>query len=259
MSDEINVIMLGDMIGNPGVEQVLLKLGQLKKKEKVNLVIANGENSDNGFGITEQIINNLTTYGVDVITSGNHIWSNRDSDYLLKNYDSLLRPANYPEASGKGYCIKNINGLNIAVVNLIGRYFMTPVDCPFQTLNKLLRNEIKSCDIVIVDFHAEYNAEKQALAMDFDGRISLIAGTDTHTQTADEKILPKGTGFITDLGMCGGIDSVIGMEKEGILEKIVSQTTVPFQPSRENCKLQGIIVRINTKTKKTTYIKRFDI
>ncbi len=258
-NNNIKIAMLGDLIGQPGIEEVFLKLNNLKNKEKIDFVIANGENSDNGFGITEQIIINLMNSGVNVITSGNHIWSNSDAERLLNSYDILLRPANYAEAPGKGYCIRNIGDFNIAVVNLMGRYNMIPIDCPFQVLNKLLKNELKNCQIVIVDFHAEYNPEKKALAMDFDGRISLLAGTHTHVQTADETILPKGTGYITDIGMCGGVDSIIGMEKNSVLDKIVNQSMVPFVPSKENCKMQGIIATIETNSFKTVEIKIFSI
>lgn len=251
--------MLGDLIGNPGIEQVYIKLPQLKKKENIDVTIANGENSDNGFGITEDIIDKLKKFGVDIITSGNHIWSNRDVDRLLNKYDYLLRPANYPDSAGKGYCIYNYNDISIGVVNLLGRYLMLPVDCPFQILNKLLKKELNKCKIVIVDFHAELPQEKMSVAFDFDGRISLLAGTHTHVQTADEKILEKGTGYISDLGMCGGIDSVIGMEKDGILKKLKNQINVPFIPSNLNCKLQGIIAQIDIKTFKTVAIKRINI
>lgn len=251
--------MLGDLIGQPGIEQVFLKLNSLKNREKIDFVIANGENADNGFGITEDIIKSLMNCGINVITSGNHIWSNSDTEKLLNNYDILLRPANYPEVEGKGYCIRKVDNINIGVVNLMGRYNMIPIDCPFQTLNKLLKSELKNCEVIIVDFHAEYNPEKITLAMEFDGRISLLAGTHTHTQTADETILPKGTGYITDIGMCGGIDSVIGMEKESVLEKIINQSMTPFVPSKDNCKMQGIIATIDKNKFKTIEIKRFSI
>lgn len=255
----LNILMLGDLIGTPGISEVTLKLSQLKNREKINLVIANGENSDNGFGITELNIKSIKTSGVDVITSGNHIWSNDNAGKLLDEYDYLLRPANYPKAPGKGWWTGKINEINIGVVNLIGRHHMTPVDCPFQTLNKLLKNELKNCSIVIVDFHAESVAEKKTLAFDFDGKVSLIAGTHSHVQTADEIILPNGTGYITDLGMCGGINSVIGMEKEDVVKKMIDQTVIPYNPSNENPKLQGIIANIDLKTKKTNNIKRFNI
>jgi 2',3'-cyclic-nucleotide 2'-phosphodiesterase len=258
-NSEISVLMLGDLIGTPGIQEMFLKLPQLKKKEKIDLVIANGENSNDGFGITEANIKSYRQCGVDVITSGNHIWSTKDADDLLSDYDFLLRPANYPEAPGKGFWIGTINETKVAVVNLLGRYFMTPIDCPFQTLNKLLKNELKSCHIIIVDFHAEFPNEKQALAYEFDGKITLFAGTHTHVQTADEKILPKGTGYITDLGMCGGIDSIIGMERNAVLAKLSSQTTVPFVPSKENGKIQGIIAKINIESKATKSITRFSI
>jgi len=258
-ANKITILMLGDLIGAPGMKQAFIKLSELKKKEHIDLVIANGENVDDGFGITESNIIKLKEYGVDVITSGNHIWSNKDSEILLNNYDILLRPANYPSAPGKGWWLGQINSINIGVINLQGRYNMIPIDCPFQTLNKLLKTELKSAQIIIVDFHAESNAEKQALAYDFDGKISLFAGTHTHVQTADERILKKGTGYITDLGICGGTDSIIGMNKDKVLRKILNQIVIPYEPSDENSKLQGIIAEISLETKKTIKIKRINI
>ena len=255
----LNVLMLGDLVGTPGMEEIYLKLSKKKNKERINLVIANGENSDDGFGITESIIKKFKECGVDVITSGNHIWSNNDADKLLDTYNYLLRPANYPYAVGKGWWTGEVNNITVGVVNLLGRYNMIPIDCPFQVLNKLLKNELKKCSIVVVDFHAESSAEKRCLAFAFDGIISLLAGTHTHVQTADEMILPKGTGYITDLGICGGIDSVIGMERENILKRIINQTIVPYIPAKENTKLQGIVAKIDINLRKTVEIKRFSI
>ncbi len=255
----IKVLMLGDIIGNPGIGQVVLKLSVLKKKEKIDLVIANGENADNGFGITELNIKSLKESGVNVITSGNHIWSNESAEHLLIEYDFLLRPANYPSAPGKGWWIGEVNGINIGVINLLGRYNMIPIDCPFQILNKLLKTELKKSSIVIIDFHAESVFEKKALAYDFDGKISLIVGTHTHVQTADEIILPKGTGYITDLGIVGGLDSVIGMKKEDAVKKIINQEIIQFTPSEDNLTLQGIIAEIDINNKKTISISRINI
>lgn len=251
--------MLGDVIGTPGIEQLYIKLPQLLKKEGIDLAIANGENSDNGFGITEEIIDKLRSFGVNVITSGNHIWSNQDAEILLNNHDYLLRPHNYYESPGKGYWIGEISGEKIAVVNLIGRYFILPVDCPFQTLDKLLKKELKGIKNIIVDFHAEILQEKKALAFHFAGKVSFVAGTHTHVQTADDTILPGGTGYITDLGMCGGIDSIIGMEKNGILHKIKRNVNVPYKPSNSNEKIQGIVITLDMETGHTIEIKRFSI
>ena len=259
LNKELKVLMIGDIIGSPGIKEIYLKLSQFKKKENIDLVIVNGENSNEGFGITETNIIDFKKSGVDVITSGNHIWISENIDRLLENYDCLLRPANYPKASGKGWWKGEIKDSIIGVVNLIGRYYMTPVDCPFNILDKLLKNELKDCDIVIVDFHAESVIEKKALAFDFDGKISLIAGTHTHVQTADEMILENGTGYITDLGLCGGTDSVIGMIKEDVIKKLINQNIIPFKPSDENSKMQGIIAYIDILTRKTTFIKRFSI
>jgi metallophosphoesterase (TIGR00282 family) len=251
--------MVGDIIGSPGIKEIYLKLPQFKKKENIDLVIINGENSNEGFGITELNITDFKKSGVDIITSGNHIWISDNIDRLLENYDYLLRPANYPKASGKGWWKDKIKDTVVGVVNLIGRYHMIPVDCPFTILDKLLKNELKDCDIIIVDFHAESVVEKKALAYDFDGRISLLVGTHTHVQTADEMILEKGTGYITDLGLCGGSDSVIGMIKEDVIKKLINQNIVPFKPSEENPQMQGIIANIDIQSKKTALIKRFSI
>ncbi len=257
--ETINIIMLGDIIGTPGINELILKLGELKKKERASLVIANGENACDGFGITVQNIKSMKEAGVDVITSGNHIWSKEDANDLLNSYDYLLRPANYPKAHGKGYWTGDVNGINVGVVNLLGRYQLAVIDCPFQTLNKLLKNELKNSSIIILDFHAENPAEKKALAFDFDGKISLAACTHTHVETADEKILAYGTGYITDLGLCGGIDSIIGMKKEEVIDKMINQYVIPYTPSTENTKMQGIVASIDVKSRKTVKIKRLCI
>lgn len=256
---QFTILMLGDIIGSPGLKHLFLNLQQIKKKENINLVIANGENTNNGFGINEENITNYKDYGVDVITSGNHIWASDNIDRLLENYSFLLRPLNYPKANGNGFWKQNIEGENIAVVNLIGRYNLVTVDCPFYALDKLLKNELKDTKIILVDFHAESYFEKRALAFDFDGKITLFAGTHTHVQTADEEILPKGTGYITDLGLCGSLDSVIGMEKEDVIKKIINQVVVPYTPATENLVMQGILAKIDLSTKKVVSISRVSI
>jgi metallophosphoesterase (TIGR00282 family) len=258
-NNQLNILMLGDVIGSPGIKEIFLKLSQLKKKWNIDIAIVNGENSNDGFGITEENISELKKSGIDVITSGNHIWAGDNADRLLENYDCLLRPANYPKASGKGWWKGTIKGANIGIVNLLGRYYMVPIDCPFTVLDKLLKNELKDCSIIIIDFHAESIFEKKALAFDFDGRISLMAGTHTHVQTADEMILQNGTGYITDLGLCGGIDSVIGMIKDDVIKKLINQNIIPFKPSYENPQIQGIVANIDIESKKTTFIQRFSI
>ncbi|MCG8570876.1 MAG: TIGR00282 family metallophosphoesterase [Spirochaetes bacterium] len=257
-SNIMNILLLGDIIGSPGIEQLFVKLPQIKKQNNIDLTIVNGENADQGFGITDEIIHQLKSYGVDVITSGNHIWSNRDADQLLDKYDYLLRPANYPDSAGKGYCEILVGEVQIGIVNLLGRYFMIPLDCPFQTLEKLIKSKLKKCQLVIVDFHAESPQEKKALAFAFDGQVQLIVGTHTHVQSADEVILPGGTGYISDLGMCGGIDSIIGMQKDGILTKMKNQINVPFSPARDNGKVQGVVVQLDVEKKQTLSIARIN-
>lgn len=255
----ITVLLIGDIIGQPGIEQIFFKLKAFKNKRNVDLTIANGENADKGFGISEQNILDLKKYGIDVITSGNHIWSHENASRLLEEYDFVLRPHNYPNSKGNGWFITTVKNIKVAVVNLQGRYFMTPINCPFQTLKKLLQTNLQEAQIIIVDFHAESSPEKKSLAFDFDGKISLLVGTHTHTQTADEMILPNGTGYITDLGMCGGLDSVIGMEKDAVLQRFLTQTVIPFSPSTKNLHFQALLAQIDSQTKKCIKLERINI
>lgn len=202
----------------------------MKKKYAVDLTIVNGENSAGGNGITQNSLDELYQAGADVITSGNHIWDKKDVLQFIDREPFLIRPANYPEgAPGKGYCIYPLKAKNIGVINLSGRAFMPPLDCPFQKIDEILRELKGKCDTIILDMHAETTSEKMAMGWYLDGKVTCVVGTHTHIQTADERILPQGTAYITDLGMVGPWNSVLGVEAERILYKFQTGMPVRFE------------------------------
>ncbi|HHY91757.1 MAG TPA: YmdB family metallophosphoesterase, partial [Firmicutes bacterium] len=200
----MRVLAIGDIVGKPGRQAVTLLLPALKRELGVDLVIANGENAAGGFGLTPAVAEELWGAGVDVLTSGNHIWNKREISPLLESEQRLLRPANYPPGvPGQGWCVWRRGSAAAAIVNLAGRVFMEALDCPFRLVSELLPRLRQETPVVIIDFHAEATSEKVALVWYVDGRASLVFGTHTHVQTADERVLPGGTGYITDLGMTG--------------------------------------------------------
>lgn len=253
------ILFLGDIVGKPGRRAVSEHLVSLKEELQPNLVIANGENSAGGVGIETKLAEEIFHYGVDVITTGNHIWNRREIfPYLETNAHRIIRPGNYPEgAAGKGFCLLEKDGLKIAIVNAQGRVFMAElVDCPFRYLDKLLQNELQGCDLIFVDFHAEATSEKMAFGNYLDGRVSVVVGTHTHVQTADERILPKGTAYISDVGMCGPRDSVIGGETEKIVKRFITGIPHKFDVADAKGMINGVIVSFDKQTKKTAKIER---
>lgn len=254
---EIKILAIGDIIGRVGRNIVGDKLQGLVDRYRIDLVVANGENSAGGMGMTPDRTREIFSYGVNVITSGNHVWNKSEILEILDSEPSFIRPANYPPGvAGKGYCIVNVRGVSICVINLIGRVLMTTLDCPFRKFDEIY-NEVKDkCKIIIIDFHAEATSEKQALGWYVDGRASALFGTHTHVQTADERILTKGTGYITDIGMTGPFDSVIGMKKEKSIDFFLYQTKMRFEPATENPGINGVIITINPATGKTENIVR---
>ncbi len=241
----MKVLIIGDVMGKPGRDAMKEFLD--KKKNDYDFVIVNGENAAAGFGITPKIADEFFELGVDVITSGNHIWDKKELYSYLNENKNILRPLNYPKGvPGFGYTIKeNGKGDKIAVINIQGRVFMPEVDSPFQRIEEAIEEIKKETKNIIVDFHAEATSEKLAMGYYLDGRISAMFGTHTHVQTADERILEKGTGFINDVGMTGSHDSIIGMTIETVLPKFLTSLPSRFEVATGNVKVNGIELQID--------------
>jgi hypothetical protein len=233
----------------------------LIEKEEIDLVVANAENAAGGMGVDLKSAKELLSAGVQVMTSGNHIWKKKEIYSFLDDQESLIRPANFPAgAPGKGWCIWQHNGLRALVINLQGRVFMpNHVDDPFRCVDEILRQHGAQSPVVIVDMHAEATSEKYAMGWYLDGRASIVYGTHTHVQTADERIFPEGTAYITDLGMCGPLDSVIGMEKDPVIRGFITQLPRQFEVAQDNVVLQGVITDVDEATGKARAIRRLRI
>lgn len=245
MNDKINILAIGDIVGRPGREFLDRTLLTLKKKHLIDFVIANGENAAGGNAITPDIVTHLLSTGVDLVTTGNHVWNNREILKIIDTEYRLLRPANFPEGvRGKGYYTGTVNGTGICVINLMGRVHLNPIDCPFKKFDEIYSQNREKADIFVVDFHAEATSEKKAFGWYVDGRASCVFGTHTHVQTADETVLPGGTGYITDIGMTGSFDSVIGMDKTKSIERFLTQTKVNYEVALGNPGLNGIIFSV---------------
>jgi metallophosphoesterase (TIGR00282 family) len=243
------ILFIGDIVGAPGRRAVEELLPRAVDHYRIDLVVANGENASGGIGITPQVADQLLSQGVDLLTSGNHIWKHKEILPYLEDTDRLLRPANYPpETPGRGLAIvETAAGEPAAVINLEGRVFMNALECPFRTVDRLLETLTPEVKVILVDMHAEATSEKQAMGWHLDGRVSAVVGTHTHVQTADERILPGGTGYITDAGMTGPVDSVIGMKREIILERFLTQRPQPFKVATQNLELQGVVLKIDAQ------------
>lgn len=260
-NDNLVILFIADIVGKPGQDITELYLSGLVKKHDVDLVIANGENAHQGKSITETIASQYHSLGIDVITGGNHIWDNYKVFNVLKSDEFLIRPANYPKGlPGKGYVIFTVkSGAKIGVLNLQGRTFMQAIDCPFQSASYLVDRMREQTSNIIVDFHAEATAEKLALGWYLDGKVSAVVGTHTHVQTADERILTEGTAFISDAGMTGPHDSVIGMKKEIAIRRFTMQTPHKYELAEENVRFQGVLIEIDHKTGKGVSIERISL
>lgn len=253
----INILFIGDIIGKPGLDLVQTWLPGLIQKYKSDLVIANGENVSDGKGCTSKEGTLLFDLGVHVITGGNHTWDKHQSQDYLKSEPRVIRPLNYPKGTyGNGYYIAETKKGKVAVLNLQGRTFMSPIDCPFRTADWILQKLKSETNVVIIDFHAEATAEKMAMGHYLDGKISALIGTHTHTQTADERILPGGTGYITDIGMSGPYDSVIGMKTVAAINRFIYQTPQKYETATDNVHLAGLHLVIDLDTGKTREIER---
>ena len=258
----MRILILGDVVGRPGRRAVREIVPSLIKKEAIDLAIANAENAAGGMGVDIKSASELFSAGLDVLTSGNHIWKKKEIYPYLNEQTRLMRPANYPDgAPGQGWhAWENQHGLSALIINLQGRVFMpNHVDDPFRCVDGLLKEHGRHSPVIIVDMHSEATSEKNAMGWYLDGRVSVVYGTHTHIQTADERILPGGTAFITDLGMCGPFDSVIGMEKEVVINGFISQLPRKFEVAQENAVLQGVIVDVDSQSGKAREIRRLRV
>lgn len=256
----MNIMIVGDVVGRPGRKAFLRYTKELRLKHGIDIVIVNGENSAGGKGVSRKSLDELYAAGADVITSGNHIWDNREVMGLIDNDPYLVRPANYPDgAPGKGWCIYPYKAKNIAVVNMSGRAFMPDMDCPFQKIEEVLSEIADRADIIILDFHGETTSEKMAMGFYLDGRVQAVVGTHTHVQTADQRILPKGTAYITDLGMVGPWNSVLGVKPDIIIKKFTTCMPVRFDLADGPAVYSAVIVNIDDATNQAKDIKRIFI
>lgn len=263
MSKEtLTIICLGDVVGRPGRKAVASVLGRIREERAADLCIVNGENASGGIGLDPGGALELQTAGAQIITLGDHTWKIPElRPYLDHNSSTCIRPANYPDgAAGRGWAIwEGPGGCKVGVMNLIGRvFFNTPLDCPFRAADEILAGPLKGCDITVCDFHAEATSEKYGMGRYLDGRVSLVVGTHTHVQTSDAHILPGGTAYITDLGMCGVPESVIGMDSKTAITRFVSGIPSSYKIAKGAARLHGIAATIDIKSGKGISIEAFE-
>ena len=254
----MRILFIGDIVGRPGRELVRQGLQAIVDHHRIDLVIANAENSAAGFGITREIGDQLLDWGVDVMTSGNHIWDKKEALDYIGTESRLLRPANYPAgAPGNGnYLARAKDGQTLGVINVMGRVFMPLLDDPFAVVLKEIEALKSRARIILVDFHAEATSEKIAMGWHLDGKVTAVVGTHTHVQTADERILPKGTAYLTDVGMTGPHDSVIGVEIQAALGKFINGLPARFDTATDNPRLNAVIIDADEQTGRATDIER---
>ncbi|HYF02940.1 MAG TPA: TIGR00282 family metallophosphoesterase [Patescibacteria group bacterium] len=259
MAAKANILFIGDIVGEAGMKAVREYLPKFIEQYESDFVIVNGENIVNGKGLTETEASELFTLGADVITTGNHIWENWKSRPLLATNPMVLRPFNYPpENPGRGYAFATLpSGREIAVLQLQGRVYMQPIDCPFRSADYALTKIYARTNLVITDFHADATAEKVAMAWHLDGRVSAVVGTHTHIQTADACLMPKGTAYITDVGMTGPYDSVLGMRKDVALKRAILQTAHKYEIADGDARIAGVHIVINEENSHAEYIESF--
>ncbi len=252
MESRMNILFVGDVVGRPGREFLAERLPGLKREYSVDMCVVNGENAAHGMGIHRAGAEEIFAAGADVITLGNHTFHNRDVIQVFDDYETVIRPVNYPEGTfGRGYVMFDMGKYTVAVINALGRVGLEPMDCPFRALDRVLEEIGDRTKMVLVDFHAEATSEKEALGFYLDGRVSAVVGTHTHVQTADGRVLPNGTGYITDVGMTGTLDSVLGMEISVALKRFVQRMPERYQVSEAaKRQLNGVLVNIDEKTGK---------
>ncbi len=258
MSKTIKILFIGDIVGQPGYRMTKLVLPGIIEKENVDFVIANGENISDGMGILKRDSDELLGLPIDVLTGGNHTLDKIQSHKFINESQNILRPLNYPKGVyGSGYGIYTTkNNAKIAVINLIGRVYMKPLECPFRAFDRVYEKIKGETNIIFVDFHAEATSEKIAFGWYADGKVSAVVGTHTHVQTADSRILPNGTAYITDVGMTGPYDSVIGMKKESSIKRYLYGTPFKHEVAEDDVKFAGALIEIDAETGKSKKIER---
>lgn len=257
----MRILMVGDIFGRAGRRAFVEHTANLRREKGIDLVVVNGENVAHGHGVTVATFNELLSGGADIVTTGNHVWGNREIFELIDREPYLIRPANFPEGTpGRGFCIYPFRAKNIGVINLLGRTFMAAMDCPFARVTEILREIGSQCDVILVDFHAEATSEKMAMGFFLDGKVAAVVGTHTHIQTADERILPRGTAYATDLGMVGVLDSVIGIAPECAVEKFITCRPVKaVVPETGACVYCALLIDIDDRTNRPTSVERIRI
>lgn len=254
----MNILFIGDIVGRPGRTIMEKLLRSIQNEYKADFTIVNGENAAGGNGITREIADEIYRLGVNCITTGNHVWDQRQVFEFIDQEPRIVRPANYPQGTpGRGYTVlKGPGGVDIGIINISGRVYMPSIDDPFQEVNKIVTTLRGKTDIIFVDFHAEATSEKIALGWFLDGRVSAVCGTHTHVQTADERVLPSGTAYISDVGMTGPRDSVLGVKKETIIKRFLTSLPVRFEIAGGAVQLNGVIIDVITETGKARSIQR---
>jgi metallophosphoesterase (TIGR00282 family) len=257
----VRLLFIGDICGKPGRELVRRGLATLVSRHQIDFVIANVENAAAGFGITPDLAEDLGGYGIQVMTTGNHVWDKKEIYPYFAMNPRLIRPANFPAgAPGKGsVVVKSASGVAVGVINVMGRVFMTPLDDPFAGVLREIEAVKREASIVFVDFHAEATSEKVAMGWHLDGRVTAIVGTHTHVQTADERVLPKGTAYITDVGFTGPHDSVIGVERENALGRFLTAMPQRFETASANPRLNGVVITCDPATGRASAIERVNV
>jgi metallophosphoesterase (TIGR00282 family) len=254
----MRILFIGDIVGSPGRKIVHDRLADILAQQEIDLAIANCENSASGFGVTPRLVEELLATGIEVLSGGNHIWDRKEILDYFPHQPRLLRPANFPNgAPGSGLFVGEArNGVRYAVLNLQGRTFMAPLDCPFRTAERELARVPGDVKVIIVDIHAEATSEKQAMGWFLDGRVSAVIGTHTHVPTADARVLPKGTAYITDVGMTGPHDSIIGMGKESIIKRFLDGLPARFEVANDDIQMNSVLLDVDPATGRTRSIER---
>lgn len=253
----MKVLFVGDVVGKPGRKMVNDYLSKLRKKYHPALTVINGENAAGGKGITKKIYSQLLEAGAQVITMGNHTWDNREIFEFIEDAPKLVRPANFPEDTpGKGYTFVKINDIEVAVINLQGRTFLPPLECPFRKAEAIISEVRKKTPLIFVDFHGEATSEKQAMGWFLDGKVTAVFGTHTHVQTADNRVLPEKTAYITDVGMTGPYDGILGVDREAVLKKFLTHLPVRFEVTGGREQLSAVVVDVDEKSGSARSIER---